>query len=150
MVRNVSHSVEGFAAFCHVLPFFTWGIRATRDSLRSCGRSNHTGGRWDNAGRCVCASGAACAAPGARTARLLDLTANEYRAARVFHKKKPNLRIRIRSSSSSCLFGPRSPRGRAGAPRDLQGPRGRRLMHKHITQRCPSIPWCSSDVPGPV
>ena len=39
-------------------------------------------------------------------------------------------------------FVPRSPWGRAGAPRDLQGPRQRRLMHKHISRHAPSILRC--------
>ena len=53
------------------------GPPETLSALRD--RTNHTGGRWDNAGRCVCASGAALAAPKGRAGRLLGLTANEER-----------------------------------------------------------------------
>ena len=78
------------------------------------------------------------------------LTANEFYDFWDFSNKTPKYPTTDPLQLLLVLFGPRSPRGRAGAPRDLQGPRGRRLMHKHITQRCPSIPWRSSDVPEPV
>ena len=72
-----------FAPFCRVLPRFAIFLHGHQGHLRRPpvlrDRSSYTGGRWDNAGRCVCASGAARAATGGRAVRLLDLSANEER-----------------------------------------------------------------------
>ena len=80
----VSHSVAVFVTFWH---FLSLAIVATRASHRGArpaqGHRSCTGGCWGDAGRCVCASGAACAARGGRAARLLDLTANEDGTTRV-------------------------------------------------------------------
>ena len=70
-----------FAPFCRVLPRFVIFLHGHQGHLRRPpvlrDRSSYTGGRWDNAGRCFCASGAALATPEGRAGRLLDLTANE-------------------------------------------------------------------------
>ena len=83
MSTNVSHSVEGFYMILHVFTFFCMGHQGhLRRPLVLRDRSSHTGRRWDNAGRCIYASGTALAPPEGRAGRLLDLTANEERTTR--------------------------------------------------------------------
>ena len=69
--------------FVHIFAHFYRGYQDRRRRppvLR--GRLSDIGGCWGHVGRCVCASGAADAAPGGRAVRLLDLTANEERTTR--------------------------------------------------------------------
>ena len=122
--------MKGFAAFC----FFLHGASGSPETPSGPARpvQSHRGTLGQCWAMCLCIR-RRLRGPGGRTARLFDLTADEERTTREGAGADPE----------SGIFGffENPQNHRAVRP---PGPRKRRLMHKRITPRCPSIPRCTS------